>query len=148
MEVVIWLCMLIFAILIEIATMGLTTIWFAGGALFAVIAAALGAHIAIQIGLFLVVSLGLLFFTRPIAVKYFNKDRVATNVEGIIGKQAVVVEEIDNLKATGLVTVDGQEWTARASEDGNVIPKGAVVTVVKVSGVKVIVEEKVEVEDK
>lgn len=141
MELIIWLCILIVAILIEIATMGLTTIWFAAGALLAVIAAALHLNLVIQIALFLIASLVLFFFTRPIAVRYFNKDRVLTNAEGIVGKKAIVTEEIDNLKSTGTVTVDGQEWTARAKEEGVVIPSGAVVTVAEISGVKLIVEE-------
>ena len=142
MDLGVWLCILIATIVIELATMGLTTIWFAGGALVALIAAALGAHIAVQIALFVIVSVVLLIFTRPVAMKYFNKDREKTNVESMTGKQAIETEEIDNLKGQGTVTVDGQEWSARAKEEGVVIPEGAVVTVLEVSGVKLLVEEK------
>ena len=76
--------------------------------------------------LFSLVSLVLLFFTRPIAVKYFNRDRVKTNVESMVGRQAIVTEEIDNMKATGQVTVSGQEWTARSWDEGVKIPEGEI----------------------
>lgn len=140
-EIIFWLVLLILCIGIEVATMGLTTIWFAGGALVAIFAAALGAPIWLQAVLFIVVSLLLLYFTRPIAVKYFNKDRVKTNVESMVGRQAIVISEIDNLQGIGQVTVGGQEWSARSAEDPVKIEVGAVVTVVAISGVKLIVRE-------
>lgn len=142
-QIMFWLVLLIVLLGIEMATMGLTTIWFAGGALIAILAAALHAPIWIQIVLFFLVALVLLIFTRPIAVKYFNKDRVRTNVESIIGRQAIVTGEIDNLQGRGQVTVGGQEWSARSAVDGSIIQEGAVVTVVSVSGVKLIVKEAV-----
>lgn len=110
-QVVFWLILLIILVAIEIATMGLTTIWFAGGAFVAIIAAAFDAPLYVQITLFLSVSVVLLLFTRPIAMKYFNRDRIKTNAESLIGKQAIVTEEVDNLMAAGTVSVDGQEWT-------------------------------------
>ena len=142
--VIIWLVLLVLLIAIEVGTMGLTTIWFAGGALIAVILAALGLPSYVQIAAFLVISLVLLIFTRPIAMKYFNKDRVKTNAEGMVGKKAVVTAAIDNLAATGQVSVNGMEWSARATEDGNKIIEGAIVTIVAISGVKLIVEERKE----
>ena len=139
-----WLVLLILCIGIEVLTLGLTTIWFAGGALVAIFASLLHAPIFVQIILFFVVSLLLLFFTRPIAVKYFNKDRVKTNVESMVGRQAIVTEEIDNLKAAGQVTVNGQEWTARSWDEKVKIPEGEVVTVRAINGVKLIVESGVQ----
>ncbi len=139
--VVLWLVILIVAICVEVATMGLSSIWFAGGALVAVIAAALSFPVWLQIVLFLIVSTVLLVFTRPIAVKYFNKDRVRTNVESMIGRQAIVVSEIDNLQGIGQVTVGGQEWSARSEDDKKRLAVGAVVEVVAVNGVKLIVRE-------
>ncbi len=121
--------------------MGLTTIWFAGGALVAIFAAVVGAPIWLQAIIFIVVSLVLLFFTRPIAVKYFNKDRVKTNVESMVGRQAIVISEIDNLQGIGQVTVGGQEWSARSAEDQAKIAVGAVTVVVAISGVKLIVRD-------
>ena len=141
-EVTIWLAVLFVCVGIEIATMGLTTIWFAGGALVSAILAALNAPLWLQIVAFFVVSLILLYLTRPVAVKYFNKDRVKTNVESLIGRQAIVISEIDNLQGIGQVTVGGQEWSARSVKDDVQLPVGSVVVVRSVSGVKLIVEEK------
>lgn len=140
-EIIFWLVLLIICIGVEVATMGLTSIWFAGGALVAIFAAVLGAPIWLQAVLFIVVSLLLLFFTRPIAVKYFNKDRVKTNVESMVGRQAIVISEVDNLQGIGQVTVGGQEWSARSAEDQVKIAVGAVVVVVTIDGVKLIVRE-------
>lgn len=140
-EVAFWLIVLIICIGIEIPTMGLTTIWFAGGALAAIFAAIVGAPIWLQAVIFIVVSLLLLFFTRPIAVKYFNKDRVKTNVESMVGRQAIVISEINNLQGIGQVTVSGQEWSARSADERVNIAVGAVVTVVAINGVKLIVRE-------
>ena len=141
-EVTIWLAVLVVCVGIEVATMGLTTIWFAGGALVSAILAALNAPLWLQIVAFFVVSLILLYLTRPVAVKYFHKDRVKTNVESLIGRQAIVISEIDNLQGIGQVTVGGQEWSARSVKDDVQLPVGSVVVVRSVSGVKLIVEEK------
>ena len=141
---ILWLVALVFFIMIEIATMGLTTIWFAGGALVAVIAAALGAPVILQIILFLAASLALLYFTRPVAVKYFNKDRVKTNAESLVGRQAIVISEINNLQGIGQVTVGGQEWSARTAEDDMHLPVGSVADIVAIHGVKLIVKERKE----
>lgn len=139
MIIVIWLIILILMIVIEVATMGLTSIWFAGGALVAIIAGVINAPIWLQIVLFFVVSLLLLFSTRPIALRYFNTNREKTNVDSLIGKQAIVTDTIDNLKGVGQVAVGGQEWTARGTEGCPRIEKGAVVRVVAINGVKLMV---------
>lgn len=135
-----WLVLLIIAIVAEVLTMGLATIWFAGGALVAIVVAILHGPIWLQVVLFLLVSLVLLFFTRPIAVKYFNKDRVKTNVESMVGCQAVVTSEICNLHGIGQVTVGGQEWSARSTVESLIIPVGTVVEVVEINGVKLMVK--------
>ena len=140
--VTVWLIVFVACIVIEIITMGLTTIWFAGGALIAAVSAGLGAPLWLQIALLVAVSLVLLYFTRPIAVKYFNKDRVKTNVESLVGKQAIVISEIDNLQGIGQVTVGGREWSARTTVDGIKRPVGSVVMIRAISGVKLMVEEK------
>lgn len=138
----IWLIVFVACIVIEIISMGLTTIWFAGGALVAAIGAAFSVPLWVQIILFIIVSFVLLYFTRPIAVKYFNKDRVKTNAESLVGKQAIVISEIDNLQGIGQVTVEGKEWTARTTEDNVTLPVGSVVVIKAISGVKLMVEEK------
>lgn len=142
--IIIWLVLLVVFIAVEVATMGLTTIWFAGASLVAAILAAIGFPVYVQIAAFIVVSAVLLLFTRPIAMRYFNQDRVKTNAESIVGKQAIVTGEIDNLKATGQVTVGGMEWSARSTDDSICIEEGAVVTVKAISGVKLIVEKRKE----
>lgn len=139
-----WLIMLVILLVIEIATLGLTTIWFAGGALVAFIASLLGVPVFVQIILFLIVSLILLFVTRPIAVKYFNKDRVKTNAESLVGEQGIVLSLIDNLQGIGQVQVKGQEWSARAVAENQTYPVGTVVVIKEIQGVKLIVEEKME----
>lgn len=138
----IWLIVLVLLVVIELLTMGLTTVWFAGGALAATLASLVGLPLVIQIILFLVVSGLLLFFTRPIAVKYFNKDRVRTNAESLVGRQAIVISEIDNLQGIGQVNVGGMEWSARTRDENITLPVGAVVIVLAIDGVKLIVEEK------
>lgn len=138
---ILWIAIIVIMAVIEALTLGLTTIWFAGGGIVAAIFAALGAPVVVQVILFLVVSILLLYFTRPIAVKAFNKTRTLTNSEGLVGKHAYVTEEIDNIKATGKVKIDGMEWTARTKADGTVISVGSLISVISIEGVKAIVEE-------
>ncbi len=142
---VIWLVILVALVVIELLTMGLTTIWFAGGALVATVASLFGAPLAVQVILFLAASGLLLYFTRPLAVKYFNKDRVRTNAESLVGRQAIVISEIDNLQGIGQVNVGGMEWSARTRVDGVKLPVGTVTTILAINGVKLIVEERKEV---
>jgi len=137
---IIWLVILVILVIIELATMGLTTIWFAGGALVATIVAAVGGNIWIQLTCFVVVSLLLLVVTRPIAMRYFNRDREKTNAEGLVGKQAIVTLEINNLLGTGQVMISGMEWSARSTQDDVKLETGSVVIVRGISGVKLMVE--------
>ena len=137
-----WLIVFVACIAIEIITMGLTTIWFAGGSLAAAIVSAIGAPLWLQLVLFFGVSLLLLYLTRPVAVKYFNKDRVKTNAESLVGQQAIVISEIDNLQGIGQVTVNGQEWSARNVRGDERLSVGSVVFIRAISGVKLMVEEK------
>lgn len=138
--IIFWLVLLIVAIGVEVYTMGLTSVWFAGGALVAILAAILHAPLFLQVILFFLVSIVLLIFTRPVAVRYFNRDRVKTNVESMVGRQAVVTGEINNLQGIGQVTVAGQEWSARSVDDSLRIPVGSVVNVLSISGVKLVVK--------
>lgn len=140
MTAVYWLIGIIVLLIIEALTMGLTTIWFAGGALTAFIACVAGAGLEIQIILFVAVSLVLLFFTRPFAKRYINKETEKTNVEGLIGRKARVTERIDNRAGTGEAILAGQPWTARSSDDNAVLEPEEIVTVEAVQGVKLIVK--------
>lgn len=138
---IIWLALMIILIIIEIVTVGLTTIWFAAGALVSTIVASIGGPIGIQIIVFFVVSILLLIFTRPLAVKYINNTRVKTNYEGVIGKIVRTTEAVNNYESTGCAIVNGQEWTVRSVDDEKTIPKGSLCKVLSISGVKLIVEE-------
>ena len=113
-----WLIIAVILFAIEAVTINLTTIWFGFGALIAMVTAALGGSTNLQIILFVFSTLILLIFTRPIAVKYIKK--TSTNIDTLIGKQAIVTEKIDNLAGTGQVKIDGNVWTAR-SEGGFII---------------------------
>ena len=137
---IIWLALTAVLLIIEIVTLGLTTIWFAAGALFAFFAALLGMNQGIQIGVFVVVSVVLLYFTRPLAVKYLNTKTIKTNTEALVGKTARVIVDINNLKSQGQVVINGLEWTARSSDDTVVFKIGDAVTIVGIEGVKLIVE--------
>lgn len=139
MGVVIWLIILAVMLVLEIISLGLTTIWFCVGAIGAAIAAALGLGILVQVLVFFVLSVVAMVLFRPIAVKFFNKEKEKTNIDEVIGKVAVVTKEIDNEMALGEVQLNGLGWTAR-SGDGSVIPAGERVTVVSVEGVKLIVK--------
>lgn len=145
MDALYWLLLFIALLVIEIITLGLTTIWFAGGALIGFALSLAGVIPTVQWAAFCVASLVLLFTTRPWAVRFFNNQkREKTNVDSMIGRTAVVTARISNLEGTGEVFVKGLTWTARAAEDSAVIPADAHVLVKAVEGVKLIVEEKKE----
>ena len=138
---ILWIVIAIICGIIEGVTFGLTTIWFAGGAVVAALMAACGFPIVVQIVVFVIVSFALLYFTRPVVQRAFNNNRVKTNAEGIIGKNAYVTEDVDNMRATGQIKIDGLEWTARTAKDGIIIKKDTLVTITAIDGVKAIVEE-------
>lgn len=139
----IWLIVIGILLLVEFATSALTTIWFAGGALIALICAFFGGPLWLQAILFVIGSAVLLFLTRPLAVKYLNKGAVHTNADSLIGKEAVVTEKIDNLKSTGAVQVNGQVWTARSVNPEHSIEKDEIVMVRAIEGVKLIVGKRI-----
>lgn len=141
MAIIIWLVIAALLVIVEIATMGLTTIWFAGGAIAAALVAIFEAHWLIQFLVFAVVSLVLLIFTRPIATKHLMKEQEKTNVESLVGQSALVTATINNIKGEGTVKINGLEWTARSKND-TVIEEGSEVIIDSVSGVKLIVESK------
>ena len=140
MDMIGWLVAFVILIGIEAATMALTTIWFAGGAVFAFFAAVLGFSVQTQLVVFLIVSFILLLFTRPLAMRFVNRETVKTNVDGLIGRKAKVITKIDNNEPSGATVVDGQEWTARSTDDAGTIPVGTHVVIKEVRGVKLMVE--------
>lgn len=138
-ESVFWLGLMIVLLVIELATMGLTTIWFAGGSLAAFIASMASAQLWLQIILFFGVSILLLIFTRPFAVHYINKNPARTNADSLIGKTGIVTEEISNLESQGQVQIQGQIWTARSAKEEVTMKPGEKVVVEEIRGVKLIV---------
>lgn len=137
----VWLAAMIILIIIEIVTVGLTTIWFAIGALVAIIVSMLGGGIILQMTVFLFISLGMLIFTRPLAMRYINNTRTRTNYEGIIGKVVRITQDVDNIAEKGCAVVNGQEWTVRAVNDRSRIAAGSLAKVVDIKGVRLIVEK-------
>ena len=137
----IWIGLFIILLLIEIFTVGLTTIWFAIGALAAAGVNTLGADLIIQIIVFLAVSVILMIFTRPWAAKHLNQNRLKTNYESKIGEIIKITERVDNLKQTGKSIVDGQEWTVRSQNNNEILEKDELAKIIAVSGVKLIVEK-------
>ena len=145
MSAMYWLILIIVLVVIEIITLGLTTIWFAGGALMAFILSMLHVSPVLQWAAFCAGSLILLFATRPWALRYFSSQkREKTNVDSLIGKTAVVTADIHNLEGRGQVFVNGLTWTARAEREEETIPKDTQVEIVRVEGVKLIVKTKEE----
>lgn len=139
-----WLIAFVVLLLGEIATVTLTSIWFAAGALAAFVTSLLCDSLYVQVIVFLLVSLMLLLFTKPLANRFLNGNREKTNVDAIVGRQAIVTQDISNLEATGEVSLAGQPWMARAVEDQMRIVSGTRVIVKEVQGVKLIVEEQTE----
>ena len=134
-----WLAAFIVFAIGEAVTVGLVSVWFAVGALAALFAAALGAGLWLQITVFLGVSALALALFKPLSSKFLRPKLSATNADRVIGSAALVTETIDNTQAQGQVKVNGQIWSARSAQD-IVIPVGADVRVLRIEGVKVIVE--------
>ena len=137
---IIWMGLLLFFGIGEAVTVGLTSIWFAAGALAALICSLAGGNMALQIILFFVVSALSLAAFRPIVQKYVNNKVEATNVDSIIGREVLVTEKISNLQSAGAVQISGLTWSAR-SADNSEIPVGTLVRIQRVEGVKVFVEK-------
>lgn len=136
---VFWVAMLIVLIVVEAVTAQMVTIWFAAGAVAAIVAELLGAQVWLQWAVFVFVSVIALVVTRPLVKKLTQTKLQPTNADRCIGQVAVVTEEIDNVAAKGQVSVNGTVWSAR-SADGSVIAKDEKVTVEKIEGVKLIVK--------
>ena len=135
----IWLAAAIIFIIIEAVTVGLTTIWFAAGALVALILALIKVGVGVQVAVFLILSLVLLATTRKRFVNKLKTGSEKTNVDALVGEEAVVLEDITPFN-TGLVKVKGQNWTAIAADKDASILKGSTVKIKAIEGVKLIVE--------
>lgn len=135
-----WICALVLLVVVEILTYGLTTIWFAGGSLVALIVSLCKGELWLQWILFFAVSILLLLFTRPVALKYANRNTLVSNVSVLVGKKTVVTKDIHNLTQEGQVKINDIEWIARSQDEADIIPKGTTVEVVSVEGTKLTVK--------
>jgi len=136
---IIWLALMIACLVLESLSLQLFSIWFALGALVALLADLFGAEIWLQIVLFLAVTVAALLATRPLAKKLRGK-KEPTNADRYVGREALVLEDIDNTKGTGQIKVEGQLWSARTA-DGSVVPAGETVRTLEIQGAKLIVEQ-------
>lgn len=136
----VWLAFVVLFVIAECLTVGLVSIWFAGGSLVAMLLAMAGADIIWQVIAFLVVSGLLLIATRPFVKKYLLNKGVKTNYQSVIGEIVKVTETIDNFNQTGTVYADGKEWTARSTNDTLILEKGTLAKAVAIEGVKLMVE--------
>lgn len=134
----VWVAVIAIAIIVEVLSAQLLSIWFALGGVAALAASFFTKNIAIQIFLFLAVSIVALAIIYPLVRKSLKIEHVKTNADRYIGKLAVVTEEISNIEAKGQVKVDNQIWSAR-SENGETISEGTKVHVLRIEGVKLIV---------
>ena len=139
-----WLAAMVVLLIIEGAVPGLVSIWFALGALAALLAAILHAPVWLQVTWFVVVSVVSLILTRPLARKYVNSKTQPTNADMLIGSDCVVRERIDNLRGTGAVLAQGKEWTARTENGEASAEVGEIVKIVRIEGVKLIVKKEKE----
>lgn len=135
----VWLGIAIVLALFEAFTIQLVAIWFSLGALVAILPAALGAPVPVQILVFVLVSALSMILTRPFLQRVLKVKRQPTNADAVIGQVGVVLEEIDNLEGAGKVRANGLDWTARTERQMK-IPAGAEVKVLRIEGVKLIVE--------
>ena len=148
MEAIIWLVLMVVFLIAEAVTVATISLWFAAGALVALLVSLLGLQVWLQVVLFLVVSGVLLACLRPMVKRHFTPKLTRTNVDAIVGTRGMVTAEIDNVCAAGQVKLNGMEWTAR-STNGQIIPAGTLIRVDRVEGVKVFVspaEKRVKVE--
>lgn len=140
-EIIFWLIAIIVFVVAELITVGLLSIWFAAGALVAMIVAMCHGGIILQIIAFLVVSILLLVATKPWAKKFINSRTQKTNVDSVVGQRSLITERVSNLDQTGKTVLAGQEWTVRSVDDNVTFEEGELVEVVRVSGVKLLVKK-------
>lgn len=138
---IIWAVIIVLFAVLEMMTAQLLSIWFVLGAIGALIAALFGANTTVQIVVFITITIIALIATRPIVKKHLNTKVQSTNADRCIGQDAVVIEQIDNMRSTGQVKVNGSVWSAR-SADNTVVEADTIVTVEKIDGVKLIVTAK------
>ena len=145
MDSIYWLLLFILLLVIEVLTMGLTTIWFAGGALEAFLVSLVAGNILeLEVAVFIIVSVILLIFTRPLAMRYLNRKTTLTNADSVVGSIVRVTEPVNNILDQGAAQADGKVWTARGASDDLLFEEGELAVVQEIRGVKLILQKKKE----
>jgi membrane protein implicated in regulation of membrane protease activity len=134
----IWIGIIIFAAVAELHTLALVSVWFVAAGIIAFIFSLAGMEVWLQVLLFFIITSILLILSRTIFKKFIKFKSESTNVDSLIGKTAIVTEEINNLKSTGEIRINGVLWTARAEDDDIIYETGLVVTISAIEGVKAI----------
>jgi len=137
---ILWVVSIIFFCIVEASTAGLVSIWFAGGALAALISSMLGANVYLQILIFLIVSGGLLVAMRKVALKSFRIGKEKTNTDRFIGQEIIITETVDNKSQTGKAKINDVEWKVK-SDTGEIIQNGETVRICRIEGVKLVVNK-------
>jgi len=137
---IVWLLIAGFFFVAEMVTVGFLVFWIGVGALLACLVSLVVPSVLVQVIVWVVSSTLLMIYTRPIINKYIKVKDIPTNVYTILGKTAVVTEEINNVLGKGQIKIDSDVWAAR-SENGTIISKGCPVEILKIDGVKVIVRQ-------
>ncbi len=133
-----WLVVIAVLLIIEVFTMGLTTIWFCIGSIGGIIMSLLGFSTIWQIVVFAVVSIIAMLLFRPISIKYLNKVKATTNIDDLVGKVVVLTQDIDESNNLGKADLKGMEWTVFCDEKP--APKmGDKAIVRSIEGVKLVV---------
>lgn len=135
----VWLAVMVLAAVIEAAVPSLVSVWFVAGGLAALVASLLGGPVWLQVVLFLAVSALALALTRPLARRLLHRRQERTNADRVVGAVGVVTQDVDNVLATGRVSVLGNSWSARSAQPQGKIPAGARVRVQAIEGVKLLV---------
>ncbi len=135
---ILWLCVIVLAIIIEVITSGIVSIWFVPSALVSLILTAFSVSVGVQVAVFFVLSFFFLFSFKLLSKRKLMKKNVKLNLDAIIGEKAIVVDKIHNLAGSGQVKVHNQIWSARSSDPNAIFEEGDIVSVVAIEGVKLI----------
>lgn len=138
---VIWLIAVVVFMIVEAVTYQMVSIWFACGAMGGLIAYVCGAKTGIQIGIFIILSVVLLALLRPVSIKLAKNRKFKSNAAGLEGKNILITQEVNNIEGAGQGKISGMVWTVRTADDGVIIPAGELAKIVKIEGVKLIVEK-------
>lgn len=140
-EIIVWAILFIVFVIIETVTAQIVSIWFALGALVSLIVSCFTDSILIQLIVFLAVSILSLLLTRPVFKKFINIKHEKTNTDNFVGKEGILIEEVDNIKGTGRLSISGLTWNARSIDDKIIIPVNSIVVIKEIKGVTAFVEK-------